>query len=81
MRIGQVGNWATTAESNTLVRATAGAVSVSFGTMPYFALYKYPPCQSNRRFVAVKFWDFGVALARGGGRGVGRPQVSGNGHA
>ena len=34
-------------ESNTLVRATVGVVSVTFGAMSYFALCKSPPSRER----------------------------------
>ena len=55
-------------ESNALVTATGGAVSAAFGTVSCFARYRSAPrVRATVGFVSVKFWDFSVALAKGGG--------------
>jgi hypothetical protein len=52
--------------SSVLVRATIGVVSAIFGTMSYFAISIRPLVRTTLGGVSVKFWDFGVALAKGG---------------
>ena len=55
-------------ESNALVRASGGVVSATFGTVSYWALYNFTPnVRAAVGVVRVKFWDFSVGLARGGG--------------
>ena len=43
-------------ESNTLVSTTAGVVSATFGTMSYFALYKFAPVSGECHARNAKFW-------------------------
>ena len=54
-------------KNNAPGRTTVGVVSALFGTLPFVT--PPPLCRNNTRcfVVSIKFWDFSVVLARGGG--------------
>ena len=54
-------------ESNALVRATAGVVSATFGTVSYFVLINTPPCQSDGRRCFHHILGLWCCFCKGGG--------------